>query len=38
MIPMEPTVTEEQEAKDKAYRSLENTVMEIDEDNSGTII
>lgn len=35
MVPMQPTVTEEQEAKNKAYKSLDNTVVEVDEDDSG---
>ncbi|KAL7286074.1 hypothetical protein TKK_0019591 [Trichogramma kaykai] len=33
MVPLQPTVFEEHEAKTKAYRSLENTVIEIDEDD-----
>ncbi|OXU30834.1 hypothetical protein TSAR_009873 [Trichomalopsis sarcophagae] len=37
MVPMQPTVTEEQEAKNKAYKSLDNTVAEVDEDDSESV-
>lgn len=35
LIPAEPTVPEEQSEKTKAQKSLENTVVELDEEESG---